>query len=93
MGCYFLPTYVLQNSEIKLDDSTKKSIHTNLARLTLDLSFLVNLTAAEIRRSLKIGPESRTFALKILLLAKTNPEMDSSLAPILASRKYKKRKE
>ena len=145
--------------KIKLDSSTKKSIDTSLNQLTLDLSFLVNLTATEIRRSLKIGPESRTFAQKILLLAKTspesipatvdieqfetdleliqelqslhtkiatlqdslkdtilalghqslqtanacynflkianqtNPEMESNLAPILASRKYKKRKE
>ena len=32
------------------------------------------MSPAKIRRSLKIGPESHTFAQKILSLAKTSPE-------------------
>ena len=63
-----------QTLNIKLDNSVLSSIESSLKNLDSDMSFLINLTPAEIKKSLKMGSDNYVFARKILLLAQVNSE-------------------
>jgi len=63
-----------QMLKITLDNSVRNSIESQLDNLILSMPFLINLTPAEIQKSLKMGSDSFVYAQRILLLARTNPE-------------------